>query len=631
MRDRIIVAAAAASLLALTGAGTIDAYLSNGRPYAVVALCTILLVSMLYRLRRYAKQIDVLGVHEHILDSLDEGVALADPVAGRIVHANAALLRSLNYAPEDLHRLSLPQIYVDLGEMPTMALHGVHECRMSTREGDFFEAEITVTPLRGQDPSLLCIVSRDSAQRRKLAARLRESQSRLAHSAEHDPLTGLPNRQYLQARLPKLLEQAAADEQKLALFYVDLDYFKNVNESAGHGLGDQLLKLVARRLRSAAGAADIVLRMGGDEFVVVMPAENDQATAPALAQQLLAAVRAPLQHEHVNYSLTASIGIATYPQDGLEGETLLKHADIALYRAKEKGRNCYQLFAADMNVQLSEQLLLEQALRRAIDTTEIHIEYQPVVDLQTGLLVSFEALARWRHPTMGAVPPSRFIPLAERTGLVVALGEQIMREVLAQLSRWQQAGLTLVPIAVNVAPLQFERTDFANNVHETALQFDVDPRLIAFEVTESALLQNSNRHVVTLDTLRHAGSRVYIDDFGTGFSNLSYLKTLPVDALKIDQSFVRAIETDHGDVAIVASIVVMARQMNLDTIAEGIETAAQAQRLRELGCRFGQGFYFSRPMAPDQCRSLLEHLGATQRLTETIRMRACQQGAVGLA
>lgn len=476
--------------------------------------------------------------------------------------------------------------------------------------------------LEHQHNQVLASLDQSIAKCDEVEASLRENQSRLAHLTEHDSLTGLPNRQYLQGRLPKLLERMAADERSLALLYVDVDHFKNINDSSGHGLGDQLLRIIARRLRQSAGAEDIVLRMGGDEFVVVAPADSGAGDARTRARQLLATLRAPVVHEDMHFTLTASIGIAMYPQDGLDCEALLKHAEIALYRAKENGRNCYRLFATDMNVQLSERVLMEQALRRAINTEEIHIEYQPVVDLESGLLVSFEALARWRHPAMGAVPPGRFIPLAEETGLILPLGEQIVREVLAQLKRWQQEGLAVAPVAINVAPLQFERTDFANYVHETALEFDIDPRLVSFEVTESTLLQNSNSHIVAIDTLRHAGSRVYIDDFGTGFSNLSYLKTLPADALKIDQSFVRGIEKDANDVAIIASIVSMARQMGMDTIAEGIETAEQAQRLRVLGCNLGQGYYFSRPMAPELCRSLLQQLGANRQFTATVMTRA---------
>jgi EAL domain-containing protein (putative c-di-GMP-specific phosphodiesterase class I) len=238
------------------------------------------------------------------------------------------------------------------------------------------------------------------------------------------------------------------------------------------------------------------------------------------------------------------------------------------------------------------------------------------------MLTSFEALARWRHPEMGLIPPGRFIPVAEKSGLIVPLGEQILRTVAAQLSEWREAGVPLVPIAVNVAPLQFERTDFSLLAHDLELEYDLDPHWLSFEVTESAWMQNSNKHIVAIDSLRYSGSHVYIDDFGTGFSNLSYLKNLPIDAVKIDQAFVRNLGQDASDVAIVRSIVAMAQQLNLDTIAEGIETAEQAEQLRMLGCRRGQGYYFSKPVPASMCRALLEQMGEIRRFSETVVVRA---------
>jgi diguanylate cyclase (GGDEF)-like protein len=464
-------------------------------------------------------------------------------------------------------------------------------------------------------------------QHRNVLTHLDENQNRLAHLIEHDPLTELPNRRYLDARLPQLLSRLQSQRQSLALLHIDLDNFKNVNDCGGHGQGDAVLKVIARRLCTAAAAQDVVLRMGGDEFAVIAPDIEGAPAIRKLAERLLNALRGPISLGDLQLSLTASVGISVYPQDGSDGETLLKHADIALHEAKQRGRDCFAKFSSDMNAQVNEHLALEQALRRAIDSDQIYVDYQPVVDLQTGLLASFEALARWRHPELGMVSPGRFIPVAEKSGLIVGLTERVVRQVIAQLSEWQRAGLLLAPVAVNVAPIQFERTQFPNFVHATALEHEIDPRWISFEVTESAWLQNSSKHVVMIDTLRHEGSRIYIDDFGTGFSNLSYLKTLPVDAVKIDQSFIRGIETDASDEAIVSGIIAMSRQLNLATVAEGIETAGQAQCLRTMGCRYGQGYYFSKPIAAANCRALLEQLAAVQRVTETLTMRAFRKVA----
>lgn len=452
----------------------------------------------------------------------------------------------------------------------------------------------------------------------------RRHRQTLDHVGGHDSLTELPNRVYLRERLPQLLQEAADSGRPLTLLYVDLDHFKNINESRCHGIGDQLIKIIAQRLQAATRPADIVVRSGGDEFVVIAPMLENMLEIRALASRLLASLREPVPLKDISLSMTASIGIAVYPHDGTDAEALLKHADIALYRAKELGRDNFQLFDANMNTELSEHVAIEQALRRAIGTDQIYLEFQPLVDLQSGRLTSFEALARWRHPELGAVAPGRFIPVAEKSGLIVPLGDQILSMVIRQLQEWQGAGVPLVPVAVNVAPLQFERTDFPTRCHELALQHELDPKWLSFEVTESAWLQNSNKSVAMIDTLRCEGSKVYLDDFGTGFSNLSYLKHLPIDAVKIDQAFVRNITVDPSDAAIVRGVLAMARQLNIDTIAEGIETVEQLACLREMGCHRGQGYHFSRPIPADQCRALLQEMDEMRRFTETVKTRALQ-------
>lgn len=590
-----------------------------------LACCGLFLFMMRRQQRHWQWQMTLQKRHESILSGLEECIALLDPITGRVLEANSSLLRTLDYTRDDLPHLSLEHLFVDVDLMllasNDVESSGLRDCRLRARDGRLIECEINITHLSDHDMPLVCIAARDMTQRRLAEQKLKENQSLLTHLSEHDALTGLPNRQYLQVRLPDLLHRISVEERTLALLYLDLDHFKNINDSKGHGRGDAILNVVAERLRRDASESDVVLRMGGDEFVVVAPLAAGAAMKDR-AQRLLALLQEPIVYDGETIALSASVGGALYPQDGLDAEALLKHADIALYQAKSHGRNCFQPWVSDMDVKLSEHVVLEQALRRAIGTEQIHIAYQPVVDLQTGLLVSFEALARWQHPDMGNVPPGSFIPVAERSGLIVDLGQQIVHDVIRQLREWQDAGLTLAPVAINVAPIQLERTEFATLVHETALKYEIDPQLVAFEVTESALLQNSNKHVVMIDSLRYAGSRVYIDDFGTGFSNLSYLKTLPVDAVKIDQSFVRSIETDASDVAIVSSIISMAKQLRLDTIAEGIETAAHAEKLRQLGCMYGQGYYFSKPMPAAQCRALLEQLGAARKLTETVKIRA---------
>jgi diguanylate cyclase (GGDEF)-like protein len=434
-------------------------------------------------------------------------------------------------------------------------------------------------------------------------------------------LTKLPNRLYLHSRLPRVLKKVAQGDRLLALIYLDLDHFKNINDSRGHGCGDQLLQVVAQRLRAAVGAHDLVARMGGDEFVVVASLLADAEAVTQLAALLRATIQAPVMLEGEPLTVTASLGVAVYPRDALDVETLLKYADIALYNAKEAGRDCYRLFAADMDVKVSEAVALEQALRHAIGTAQIYMEYQPVIEMRTGRVASLEALMRWRHPELGLIPPSQFVPIAEKSGLIVQLGQQALQHVLARLRGWIDANVPIVPVAVNVSPLQFERTDFAAVVAQLAADASVEPRWLRFEITESAVMKEPEKLIGTLETLRLLGSEVLIDDFGTGFSSLSYLSKLPVDTLKIDRSFVHDLGRETARKSIINAVVDMAKRLNLKTIAEGVETAEQVAALLELGCEFGQGYFYSKPVTARHCRALLEELRRERPLTETMLVR----------
>jgi diguanylate cyclase (GGDEF)-like protein len=419
-----------------------------------------------------------------------------------------------------------------------------------------------------------------------------------------------------------VLRKVSGSDGLLALMYVDVDNFKNINDSLGHGSGDQVLTVVAKRLRACTRSGDVVVRMGGDEFVIVATLLPDDAAVEAIASKVVAAMQAPIALHSGTVQVSASIGVSLFPRDGVDVESLLKHADIALYQAKEQGRNNYQFFRADMNVQLSEHVALEQALRHALDTTQLYLEYQPIVDLATQSLVSFEALCRWKHPEMGNVPPTRFIAVAEKSGLIVPLGDYVLREACRQLQEWQGDGLRLVPIGVNVSPLQLARTDFAAQVRKVTQATGVDPQLLYFEITESALLAEADRHVATLCELREMGCRIAIDDFGAGYSTFSYLKRLPVDTLKIDRSFIRELEVKPADAAVVRGIVDMARGMGVATVAEGVETAGQLTLLRDMGCQRGQGFRFSPAVSARRCRALLNALGEEARWSETMLARA---------
>jgi diguanylate cyclase (GGDEF)-like protein len=459
--------------------------------------------------------------------------------------------------------------------------------------------------------------TRAVAQRQSL-----DQQRKFSRLARRDVLTGLPNRVYLQKILPRLIKRATRDQSRLALLYVDLDHFKNVNDSLGHAAGDKLLMAVAHRLRAAVSTHDVVVRMGGDEFVVVANMLPNAQVVNSIADRIRRALVVPLDLDGVTMFASPSIGISVYPEDGMDAEQLLKHADIALNHAKDRGRGNHQFYTPEMNARLRERFGLERALRQALERNELTLEYQPSFDLQTLRPVSLEALLRWRTADGTYIPPSRFIPIAEQSGLIVDIGEWVLRTVCVQLSEWQRQHVPLLPVSVNISVRQFEHTQLADVVAVLADELGIDASLLHFEITESAAMQNSQQHLGSLQALRNLGSRILIDDFGTGYSSLSYLKHLPIDTLKIDRAFVRDMAVDANDAAIVRAIVGVAKSLGLQLVAEGIETAEQLECLRKLDCECGQGFYFSPPVSAESCRAMLWQLrGPPRAVAESTKLR----------
>jgi diguanylate cyclase (GGDEF)-like protein len=438
----------------------------------------------------------------------------------------------------------------------------------------------------------------------------KRSEERLAYMAQYDHLTGLTNRALFQDRLEQALARAKRSGALVALMFLDLDRFKAVNDTLGHGTGDLLLKKVAERLEGSVRETDTVARIGGDEFSIILEGLTEAQDAALVARKIIDKLVQPFVLDGHEVFVTTSIGIAVYPSSN--GDSLLTDADSAMYCAKEQGRNTYRFHTPEMNAQVRERLNMESKLRRALDQEEFLLYYQPQVDLTTGMIVGTEALLRWQHPELGLVSPGKFIPVLEDIGMIVRVGEWVLQTACRQSKAWQRDGFPPLRMAVNISARQFSRRDLIDTVASVLTETGLDPNYLELEITESLLMEDIKANSRLLDELKTSveGLRVSIDDFGTGYSSLSYLKTFPIDLLKIDQSFIRDITTNSDDAAITTTIIVLAHNLRLKVIAEGVETEEQMTYLREKGCDEAQGFYFSRPLPADEFTKLLVRGGS---------------------
>ncbi|BCR03624.1 hypothetical protein DESUT3_06930 [Desulfuromonas versatilis] len=449
-------------------------------------------------------------------------------------------------------------------------------------------------------------VAERTAELEEKNLQLQRNQSRLDHLAHHDPLTDLPNRLLCQDRLEHAMAKARRSGHSVALLFLDLDRFKKINDSLGHAIGDRVLCEVARRLRGSLRESDTVARMGGDEFVIVLEMLRDGQDVSGIARKILDQLAAPVVIENHEMYLTTSIGISLHPEDGATIDDLMKAADVAMYRAKDAGRNTFQFYRPEMNARTHELLLLEGRLRRAIDEGHLVLHYQPQFDLGSRRLVGFEALLRWQPPGEPMISPADFIPLAEDSGLIVPIGEWVLRTACAQNLAWQRQGFSPVRMAVNISPRQFRQSSFIETVDQVLRQSGLDSGWLELEITESCAMENVEATIESLAHLKKRGIHLAIDDFGTGFSSLNYLKRFPISKLKIDRSFVRDINHDPNDAAIAASVIALGRSMNLEVVAEGVETEDQVAFLCSEGCRLGQGFLMGRPLPVDQAEKYLQ-------------------------
>ncbi len=440
-----------------------------------------------------------------------------------------------------------------------------------------------------------------------LAAEITErkrAEEQLEDMAHYDPLTGLPNRRLFMDLLTQALARARRTDRLVALLFLDLNRFKLVNDSLGHAVGDMLLKAVTERLTNSLRTSDTVARLGGDEFTVILEDLSSSEDAARIAQKILEAVVPPMTLEDHEIFVSASIGIALYPADSLDGEGLINIADTAMYAAKQQG-GAFQFYSADMNTRAFERLTLETALRYALKRQEFLLHYQPLVDLHTDHPVGIEALVRWQHPVRGLLGPDKFIPLAEETGLIIPLGAWVLRTACAQTKLWQEQGFPLRRVAVNLSRRQFEQKNLVQTVWQVLKDTGLDPACLELELTESLLIQDTEGTIAMLQALNAMGIRISIDDFGSEYSSLGYLKRLPISTLKIDQSFVRDIAVNPNDASITKAIISLAHCLSLNVVAEGVETEGQATYLRSQQCNEMQGYYFSRPLTADAVTALL--------------------------
>ncbi|MCZ8251429.1 MAG: EAL domain-containing protein [Hylemonella sp.] len=437
-----------------------------------------------------------------------------------------------------------------------------------------------------------------------------EAEQKIQFLAYHDPLTGLPNRVLLEDRLAQAIAQAERSHHGLALVFMDLDNFKKINDSLGHAAGDALLKEVATRLKRCVRDTDTISRQGGDEFVLVLGGLNGAEGSLPVLTKIMESLQEPFVCEGNELSTSASMGVALYPQDGDTFDILRKKADMAMYRAKEAGRNTYRFFDEAMDEEAVEHLLMRSGLRRAIERGEFVLHYQPQIDIASGRVVGVEALLRWEHPEFGLVAPGRFIPVAEDSGLIVPIGAWVIEEACRQAMAWRRAGLPDLVMAVNLSAAQFRRSGIEDTVAQALQRSGLVPALLELELTESILLQDVEQVLATVQRLKQLGVQLAIDDFGTGYSSLSYLKRFDIDKLKIDQSFIRDLASDPDDAAIVRAIIQMAHSLGLRAIAEGVETAELLQQLRGFGCDEAQGYHYARPMPAAEAERYLVQLTA---------------------
>ncbi|MBL8448252.1 MAG: EAL domain-containing protein [Zoogloeaceae bacterium] len=546
---------------------------------------------------------DALHLADTVFHNSVEAIIITGPDL-KILRVNPAFTHATGYRPEDV-----------IGESPSVLRSGRHDAAFyramwesidhkgswqgeiwnRRKDGSVYPEWLSITAVRDHRGRLTHYIAvfNDMTERKA-------QEAQIAFLAHHDPLTSLPNRALMIERIDRRILQAQREHSRFALLFLDLDHFKHINDSLGHTIGDLLLKDIAQRLVACVRASDSVGRLGGDEFLILLSELADAADAAQVASKVIDAMAPTFEIDGHALATSASIGVAVHPADGKDALELMRSADTAMYHAKSSGRNAFRFFTETMNAAAMERLVLDNAMRQALERDEFHLVYQPQICLATGRITGMEALLRWTSATYGDVPPSRFIPLAEDNGQIIPIGRWVLAQACRQACQWQREGRGDIPVAVNLSALQFRRDDIVQLVHDTLRESGLAPHLLELELTESLLLEQGSEALDTITRLKAAGIRISIDDFGTGYSSLSYIKRFRVDRLKIDRSFIRDIDADLDDAEIVRAIIQLGHVLRMEVVAEGVETPFQLNFLREEGCESAQGYLFARPRPPKE-------------------------------
>jgi diguanylate cyclase (GGDEF)-like protein/PAS domain S-box-containing protein len=549
---------------------------------------------------------------QNIIPSLDEyyrEVLVFQPQTFQFIKANSLACVDTGFTPEELKEKTFIELAPNLdpkklSQMCDSLVNKIRpmvsfETAFQRKDGSTYPAECKLQLVEPKDSqSEILVWVQDITERKQMENTIRQM-------AYYDSLTGLPNRNLLNDRLAVALANASRSNQKVAILFLDLDHFKTINDSLGHEAGDQLLQQVSLRIKETLRKQDTIARMGGDEFIILIPGLTDTDHTARLAEKILDAVTPMFRIGDNELHIGCSIGISIFPDDGIEIKTLLKNSDLAMYRAKEKGRNTFQLYTPAMNFKAMERLAVEKNLRKALDREEFELYYQPKVNLKSGQIAGMEVLLRWDSPELGLVMPNQFIPIAEETRLIIQLGHWVLLTACRQVKLWEEAGLPQIPISVNLSVVQFTHPNLVSEIDKVLKQTKIPPNQLELEVTESVLMQDTSLAVSILSKLSKLGIKISIDDFGTGFSSLNYIKNLPLDYLKIDQTFIRDFNLQTNS-AITKAIVTLGQSLKMKTIAEGVETEEQRKFLQELDCDEAQGYLFSKPIPRGEMGELLQ-------------------------